>query len=332
MPAGGLDELLIGPYPPPMAQPQRVNQAWKGNNRFIIGGRFIFGPDAKSLLFTVGLIVVPVALFCVFVGRHLRHQFPAYNAGYAINSVAVVFTVYVLSLLLITAARDPGIVPRASNPPEEDFPRTKQVLVNGVPVKVKYCETCMVYRPTRCSHCAICNNCVERFDHHCPWVGQCVGKKKNCSDLCPYSFLCSFSHATYASMLPQPNQNPNNSDAVAAFLVNCQFPGSLRSFVYENLRYRPDGSPNVYDQGCSGNFQEVFCSKVQASKHKFRAHIQKEAGAPPEEDPTDTRRAKVEDDLDIGGDQLNISRRHNYEDIDIETGGIARHSSRGQSR
>ena len=30
-----------------------------------------------------------------------------------------------------------------------------------------------------------------------------------------------------------------------------------------------------------------------------------------EEESAGARRAKVEDDLDIGGDQLNISRRHN---------------------
>ena len=37
------------------------------------------------------------------------------------------------------------------------------------------CPDCKVIRTSRSRHCAICNVCVERFDHHCPWINNCVG-------------------------------------------------------------------------------------------------------------------------------------------------------------
>ncbi len=37
------------------------------------------------------------------------------------------------------------------------------------------CAQCEVVISNRTKHCTICDRCVERYDHHCPWINNCVG-------------------------------------------------------------------------------------------------------------------------------------------------------------
>ena len=40
-----------------------------------------------------------------------------------------------------------------------------------------FCPYCLVKNKFRSKHCLVCQCCVEEFDHHCFWVGNCIGKK-----------------------------------------------------------------------------------------------------------------------------------------------------------
>lgn len=59
--------------------------------------------------------------------------------------------------------------------------------------KLSYCKTCQILRPPRAFHCNDCGVCIEVHDHHCPWVGTCVGKRNSRYFTC---FL--FTTATHA--------------------------------------------------------------------------------------------------------------------------------------
>ncbi|RDX78349.1 putative protein S-acyltransferase 3, partial [Mucuna pruriens] len=199
------NDNLASPSPSSVGVPsepvkRRLYRVWKGNNKFLLGGRLVFGQDASSLYLTSFLIGGPAITFCVRMLLSIKEEDPKFSHPVLIGGV-------ILTVLVGKVERDPGIIPRNAHPPESDepldintpsmewvnnrapnlkLPRVKDVIVNGHIVKVKFCDTCLLYRPPRASHCSICNNCVQKFDHHCPWVGQCIGSLE-----CWASFIAS---------------------------------------------------------------------------------------------------------------------------------------------
>ncbi|XP_063710683.1 palmitoyltransferase ZDHHC9-like isoform X2 [Symsagittifera roscoffensis] len=189
-----------------------------GRNSFFCNGRIIMARQYSVLIVTLSLITGTAGLFFGFDCHYLTK-----HVSVAIPIVAVILYIFVVSVLLRCSLSDPGFLPRArpdetkfieakameTLPPQSDPnvyrapPRVIEITVNEQTIKLKYCFTCKFFRPPRASHCSICDCCVENFDHHCPWVGNCVGKRNyrffylfllSLSILTVYIFVCNVIH------------------------------------------------------------------------------------------------------------------------------------------
>ncbi|KAK7336372.1 hypothetical protein VNO77_16911 [Canavalia gladiata] len=293
-------------------KPRRLYQVWRGSNKFFCGGRLVFGPDVTSLFLTVFLIAGPAIAFCVKIYLKVKkasdhdYWFPVLIAGSILTVLDIIF-------LLLTSGRDPGIVPRNSRLPEFDevydiptpsmewingttpqlkLPRTKDIIVNGHIVRVKFCDTCLLYRPPRTSHCSICNNCVQRFDHHCPWVGQCIGIRNyryffmfisTSTLLCLFVFVCSCINIAQNNVWRTIAHDYVSDFLIIYCFIAIWFVGGLTAFhfylictnqtTYENFRYQYDKKGNPFNKGSLRNITETLCSSIPVPSNKFRSFV-----------------------------------------------------------
>lgn len=151
----------------------KLYEAWPGQNRFLSFG-CIMGPKRDTFANLAFYLCATWGL--IFYGIFLFNDI--WNASPAVPLLlflAILLTGFFLNL---TQCTDPGIIPRRCFMQKEGQKYNKYLveLPDGSNAN-RYCSTCRIYRPLRASHCSSCDNCVQVFDHHCPFVNNCIGKR-----------------------------------------------------------------------------------------------------------------------------------------------------------
>ena len=130
----------------------------------------------KPTMVTFFAIFFPFILFICFDSK-------IFFKKYIFIFPLIIIILFILTTYFLISAsfKDPGILFRNT---ESDTKMSvmrdrKNILISqlGYFHNYKICDTCYIVRPMRSTHCGHCDNCVEKFDHHCPWIGTCVGKR-----------------------------------------------------------------------------------------------------------------------------------------------------------
>jgi len=98
--------------------------------------------------------------------------------------------------------------------------------IDGERFIYKWCSTCRIWRPPRASHCQYCDNCVREFDHHCPFVANCIGER-NYGSFMLFNFsivaLLVSVIASVFSALSAGDEGPSQTVTIIGIVAVCVF-------------------------------------------------------------------------------------------------------------
>ncbi|KAL3614409.1 hypothetical protein CASFOL_042483 [Castilleja foliolosa] len=149
------------------------NKFW--NNRICAarGGEVGYAP----ILFS--LVVISTILFasCVLFAPNL----PKVTATVGLWGWSAISLALGSLVMFVRLSKDPGYVKTRTGDHSDAEDPLLNIDLNGNSNWngnwSQLCPTCKIIRPVRSKHCAVCKRCVEQFDHHCPWISNCVGKR-----------------------------------------------------------------------------------------------------------------------------------------------------------
>ena len=92
-----------------------------------------------------------------------------------LKTVTVVSLGVLILMGFITWCRGPGYIKREPNVSMLEL--LQRFEVNEL------CYECQIIALPRSYHCNVCRQCVQRYDHHCPWLNSCIGTRNHRSFL-----------------------------------------------------------------------------------------------------------------------------------------------------
>jgi hypothetical protein len=112
----------------------------------------------------------PVCVWLILAGASHLCIRSIYKHQLGTVSVLICYLFMAVATFRLTdvSLRDPGIVLDKQIPGHVDPSQVNQY---------RFCDRCAVWQPPDGIHCPECNVCVAGYDHHCVWMGTCIGKK-----------------------------------------------------------------------------------------------------------------------------------------------------------
>ncbi len=177
---------------PEMVTPQVVHV---GRNRTCCLGKCFINSEPWNCFGTLLMINIPVAATLALTCKQIwAGVFLLDLEGYIwrVLTVILVYLAFGSNFNMLKCVMvDPGIVParrwpdyvskKYDEPRNRDDYYTQFWAVNQRNsahfFKFTFCKTCQIFQPPRCNHCPFCQTCVLELDHHCLWLGTCLGRR-----------------------------------------------------------------------------------------------------------------------------------------------------------